>query len=97
MAGKKTDIVRTKTKVKGYKPMVINGQILAVPVTKTNKIPKDFLKAVNNARSAKARTADAKTEAKTIYNGRITQVQAKKWMSKPSKSDIKNVDAPKRK
>lgn len=94
MARKKTDVVRTGTKIKGYKPMVINGVAVAVPVTKTNKVPRDFLRAVNDARSDKAKKSDAKIAAKKVLKAPMTTDEAKSWIQSPRKSDVKNVDAP---
>lgn len=84
---------KTKTQVVGYKPMRINGKPTAVPVTKTGKVPKDYLRAVNAARTSRARTRDAKILNKKVVGDKtVTQAQAQKWLKNPGRVDIAQVD-----
>lgn len=85
--------LKSKTPVVGYKPVRVNGKPMAVPVTKTGNVPKDYLRAVNAARTSSARTRDARIlNKKTVGKTTVSQAQAQKWLKNPGRADIANVD-----
>ncbi len=66
--------------------------VASMPVDENGDVREEYLRARNDARSVRSRTADGRSTAKKVYPLRMSPEQAVSWVNNPGRSDVSGID-----